>query len=171
MKCSEFEEKIYLYDELSTAEKTAIQLHRSKCDTCNAFAEQVILSLTLIRKANTVEAVAKNPHLLTQRIMKSVTQDKLSLLDRLVMYLDSLFIRYAFTATSLLLVFFLLYEHQTVEQSAGTGLVKNEARQGLVLDMNLFLKSYQNQRVSSKQAPISRYAYYKSTQSVKPFNQ
>ena len=42
MKCKEFEERIYLYEELTDSEKALIDKHRNDCETCNKLAGQVI---------------------------------------------------------------------------------------------------------------------------------
>ncbi len=172
MKCNEFEERIYLYEELTDSEKALIDKHRNDCEACNKLAAQVIQSLVLIRKASLLKAEVKNPHQLTQQIMNSIAKEKgVSVLDQLASYLDNLFMRYAFGVASLLLVSFFLYEQQTVDRVDSITKITNiEVKPCAVLDMNVFLNHYRKQRVKKDPVPISKYAYYKSVRSVKTYN-
>lgn len=173
MKCKEFEEGIYLYEELTDSEKALIDKHRNDCEACNKLAGQVIHSQALIHKASPLKAEVKNPYLLTQRIINSIAIEKsVTLSDQLVSYLDNLFVRYAFGVASLLLVTFFLYEQQSVDRiDSATKITKAEVKTGAVLDMNMFLNHYRRQRVKKEPVPISKYAYYKSVRSVKTYNQ
>ena len=172
MKCKEFEERIYLYEELTDSEKALIDKHRNDCETCNKLAGQVIHSQALIRKASLLKAEVKNPYLLTQQIIHSIAKEKgVSLSDQLASYLDNLFVRYAFGVASLLLVTFFLYEQQTADRvDSLTKITNTLVKPGAVLDMNVFLNHYRRQRVKKDPVPISKYAYYKSVRSVKTFN-
>lgn len=172
MKCKEFEERIYLYEELTDSEKALIDKHRNDCEACNKVADQVIQLGKLIKRAGLLKAEVKNPHQLTQQIMNSIAKQKgVSVLDQLASYLDNLFVRYAFGVASLLLVSFFLYEQQMVDRvDSITKIVNTEAKRGAVLDMNVFLNHYRNQRVKKDLVPISKYAYFKSVRSVKTYN-
>ncbi|MEQ1584276.1 MAG: hypothetical protein ABL895_00230 [Cyclobacteriaceae bacterium] len=173
MKCKEFEEGIYLYEELTGSEKALVDNHRSHCEACNKLAEQVIQSGILIKRAGLLKTEAKNPHQLTLRIMNSIAKEKeVSVLDYLASYFDNLFIRYAFGMASLLLVVFFLYEQQSIDRvDPITKITNTEVKPGPVLDMNVFLNHYRNQRVKKDPVPISKYAYYKSVRSLKTYNQ
>lgn len=173
MKCKEFEEKIYLYEELNDSEKAKIDEHRSHCQACDKLADHFFQSQALIKKVSTSKAELKNPYQLTQQIMNSIVKEKrgVSVLDQLSSYLDNLFIRYAFGVASLWLVAFFLYEQQTIDQLDPIKVIKTEIKSGPVLEMNTFLNHYRNQRVNKEPVPISRYAYYKSVRSVKTYNQ
>ena len=172
MKCKVFEERIYLYEELSESEKVKIDEHRSHCQACNKLADRTTHSLALIRKASLFKAEVKNPHQLTQQIMNSIAKEKgASVLHQLSFYLDSLIVRYAFGVASLLLVTFFLYELPTIDGvDSNNQATRTEIKSGPVLDMKLFLNTYRNQRTNKDPARISKYAYYKSIRSVKPYN-
>ncbi len=173
MNCEEFKDRIYLYEELTASEKTLMDDHQSQCEACNKFADQFFQSQALIRKVRALKANAKNPYQLTQRIMNSIAKEKeVSLLNQLVSYLDNLFVRFAFSAVSLLLVVFFLYELPTIDRvDSNNQVTRIEIKSGPVLDMNIFLNHYRKQRVNKEPVPISRYAYYKSARSVKTYNQ
>ncbi len=173
MKCKEFEERIYLYEELTDSEKALIDEHRSLCEACNKLADQVIQSGMLIKRASLLKAEVKNPHQLTQRIINSIAKEKeVSMVDQLAIYLDNLFVRYAFGVASLLLVTFFLVEQQSNDRvDSITKITNTEVKPGPVLDMSVFLNHYRKQRVKKDPVPISKYAYYKSVRSVKTYNQ
>lgn len=172
MKCKEFEERIYLYEELSDSEKAKIDEHRSHCQACNKLADRATQSLALIRKASLLKAEVKNPHQLTQQIMNSIAKEGgVSVLDQLSSYLDNLFVRYAFGVASLLLITFFLYENKTADRVASiTKITNTKVKPGPVLDMSVFLNHYRRQRVKKDPVPISKYAYYKSVRSIKTYN-
>lgn len=173
MKCSEFEDRIYLYEELTASEKTLLDSHRNNCNACGKLADHFIQSQALIRKARAVKADVKDPHQLTLRIMNSiVTKRQVNVMDKLTFYLDTFFVRFAFSTVSLLLVVFFLYELPTIDRVDSTNQVTRiEIKSGPVLDMKLFLNMYRKQRTNKEPAPISKYAYYKSARSVKTYNQ
>lgn len=170
MKCREFENKIYSYEELTDPEKALLEEHRSHCVDCNSLAEQVIQSQRLIRKVSTLKAEVRNPYQLTQRIMNSIARPKQETsLDKFMLYLDSLLVRYAFSTISLLLLVFFLYEQRAINTSDSIAKIsKTEIKKGLVLNMSAFLYNHNAQRVR-KEPPIARYTYYKAV--GRTFNQ
>jgi len=173
MKCSEFEDRIYLYEELTSSEKTLLDNHRNDCNTCSQLADQFIQTQALIRKASAVKADVKDPHQLTLRIMNSiVAKSQVNVMNKLTFYLDTFFVRFSFSTVSLLLVVFFLYELPTIDRvDSNNQVTRNEIKSGPVLDMKLFLNTYRKQRTNKEPTPISKYAYYKSVRSVKTYNQ
>lgn len=170
MKCREFENKIYRYDELNAPEKALLEQHRRHCAACNSLAEKVIQSQRLIRKVSGLKAQVQNPHQLTQRIMNSISTHKHdNIFDKLTWYMDNLFVRYSFSAVSLLLVALLLYQQQEFNDSDPISkIAKTEIKKGPVLNMSAFLNNYNAQR-TRKEPSIARYTYYKAV--GRTFNQ
>lgn len=170
MKCSEFEDRIYLYEELTASEKTLLDSHRNDCTACSQVADQFIQSQALIRKASAVKVDVKDSHQLTLRIMNSiVAESQVNVMDKLTFYLDTFFVRFTFSTVSLLLVVFFLYELPTIDRvDSNNQVTRAKINSGPVLDMKLFLNTYHKQRTSKEPFPISKYAYYKS---VKTYNQ
>lgn len=173
MTCSEFENKIFLYDELTASDKALLDSHRNDCNACSQLADQFIQSQALIRKVSAVKADVKDPHQLTLRIMNSIVEkNQVNVIDKLTFYLDTIFVRFAFSTVSLLLVGFFLYELPTIDHiDSKNQITRNEIKSGPVLDMKLFLNTYRKQRANKEPTPISKYAHYKSVRSVKTYNQ
>jgi hypothetical protein len=167
MRCREFENKIYRYDELTVPEKVLLEEHRSHCVDCSSLAEQVIQSQRLVKKVSALKAEAQNPHQLTQRIMNSIsTNTHENIFDKLTSYIDNLFVRYSFSVVSLLLVALLLYQQQEFNDSDPISkFAKTEIKKGPVLNMSAFLNNYNAQR-TLKEPPIARYTYYKAVGST-----
>jgi hypothetical protein len=167
MKCREFENKIYRYEELTGKEKAVMEDHQSRCAACNSLAEQVIQSQRLVKKVSALKAEAQNPHQLTQRIMNSISTHKHdNIFDKLTSYMDNLFVRYSFSAVSFLLIALLLYQQQEFNDSDPISkFAKTEIKKGPVLNMSGFLNNYYAQR-SGKEPPIARYTYYKAVGST-----
>lgn len=174
MNCSDFEKRIYLYRELTPIEKKLTDEHITQCESCSELATQVSQEQALIRKFSGKDFEVNDPQLLTIRIMNSIEkkEQRVGWIDGIVTFLDSLFVRYAFGAASLLLVIFFLYEQAGIDRiNPAPEIAKTEIKPGPALDMNLFLDTYRKHRVNKEPAPISRYAYYKAGRSVKSYNQ
>lgn len=173
MTCSEFEDKNFLYEESLVSEREAMDVHRSECEACRKLADQFFQSQASIRKVSAVKADIKDPQQLTLRIMNSIVEkNQINVIDKLTFYLDTFFVRFAFSTVSLLLVGFFLYELPTIDRvDSKNQITRNEIKSGPVLDMKLFLNTYRKQRTNKESTPISKYAYYKSVRSVKPYNQ
>ncbi len=172
MNCPEFERSIYLYSELTSSERKILDDHRSQCDACGQLAHQVFQSQALIKRVSENKPLARDSHRLMQRIMSEVKREKITWLAELVSYVDSHFVRYAFSAVSLFLITFFMYEQQTADYATAMNQVsKPPVKQGPVLDVNLF-RSNHLQRTTRKETEVfSRYAYYKTGRIVKTINQ
>lgn len=170
MNCSGFEENIYLYEELTPSQRKDLDDHSTTCMACKKLADEVFQSRVLIKKISAQRPEAHNTRQLTQRIMNAIEKEKrVPWLDGIASYLDSYFVRYAFSAVSLFLISLFVYEQQYSEYKPP--IVKTEAieiEQGTVLDMNTFSNTYLKWRESKEaRSSVSRYAYYKSEWSQK----
>jgi hypothetical protein len=174
MNCSDFKKRIYLYRELTPIEKKLTDEHIAYCESCSELATRVFQEQALIRKFSRKNFEVNDPQRLTMRIMNSIEkkEQRVGWVDGVVTFPDSIFVRYAFSGASLLLVIFFLYEQAGIDQiNSAPEVAKTEIKPGPVLDMNLFLDTYRKHRVNKEPAPISRYAYYKAVRSVKTYNQ
>jgi hypothetical protein len=170
MNCSGFGKSIYLYEELTPSQRRDLDEHSTTCMACSKLAKEVFQSRTLIKKISVQRPQVQNTGQLTQRIMDAIEKEKrVSWLDRIVSYLDSYFVRYAFSVVSLFLISWFVYEQQYSEYKLP--IVKTEAieiKQGTVLDMNAFSNTYLKLRESKEaRSSFSGYAYYKSEWSQK----
>ncbi len=168
MNCSEFEKRIYLYRELTVTEREITDQHIAHCESCSALAAQVFQQQEMVRMVSSVKSTVKDPEWLTQRIMNSVErkEKRISRSDGIATFLDSLFVRYAFSALSILLIAFFYVEQQSADQVQP--IAKIEIKEGTVLNTSSFFKSHLNSRQKKETTlSISRYSYNRSERLVK----
>ncbi len=168
MNCSEFEKRIYLYRELSATERKITDEHVAQCELCNAIASRVLQQEEMINKARSVKPMIKNPEWLTQSIMNSVEgkEKPVSLFNGMTSFLDHLFVRYAFSALSILLVAWFYTEQQNANPAQPVA--KVEIKQGPILNTSAFLKTHlMNRQKSETTISISRYSYHRPERAVK----
>jgi predicted anti-sigma-YlaC factor YlaD len=164
MKCREVEKRIYLYEELTTAERKLVDDHINQCEACSKLIEQVFRSQTVIKKAKLHQPELQNPHRLTQRVMNEIEQEKdQSFFKVWVTYLNSLLFRYAISTVSIFLIAFFIYEQQAIDQQSEVGNISKTEVQGAVLDLTKFHSAYNMRRENRPLEPLgSRYTFYKS---------
>lgn len=170
MKCSEVEKRIYLYRELNEAQRKQADEHIAQCASCRSLATQAFHHQELIKNIRPIKAVVNNPEWLTRQIMNVVErkEKRVSFFDDIVTLLDSLFVRYAFSLASLLLIGFFVVEQQRPDYTPPVAQINMEQQQGTVLNMNTVSNTYLKQRESKEaRTSISGYAYYKSEWSQK----
>jgi predicted anti-sigma-YlaC factor YlaD len=163
MNCSEVERRIYLYRELNETERKQADEHIAQCESCRALSTRVFLHQELIRKISPVKPRVKDPEWLTQRIMNSVErkETRTSYMDAAASFLNSLFVRYAFSALSIALMAFFFVEQQPGDQTKTVA--KVEITQGTILNTSSFMRSHINNRKKREQTlSISRYTYQRS---------
>lgn len=168
MNCSEFEKRIYLYQELTIAERKITDEHVARCESCRALAWLLLQQQEIIRKAKPLKPVINDPEWLTQRIMNSVERKEkpVSQLDGIKSFLDNLFVRYAFSAISVLLITFFYIEHQDISRSQMVARV--DIKQGTILNTSNFLKTHLKSRQHrEKTISVSRYSHYRSERVIK----
>jgi hypothetical protein len=164
MKCSGFEENVYRYEELTPSQRKDMDDHSTNCRACSRLAAEVFQSRAVINKIREQKPEAQNAHQLTQRIMNAIEKEKrMTWLDELASSLDSYFLRHAFSALSLFLISFFVFE-QTAEYTPPMVNINTLAiKQGPVLDMHTFSNTYLRRRENKEpRRSISGYAYYKS---------
>lgn len=166
MNCRKIKEKIYLYTELSSSERKMVDEHLTQCDACSKLAQQLFHSQEVIKNAASRKPELRNPQPLTQRIMNAIENEKSrSVFSLLTDYMDNLFVRYAISAVSVLLISFFVYEQQADSSSSVTRTYKSEISKGVVLDYGKFRNMYIKRRDNKPTATLSyRYSYLKSEQ-------
>ncbi len=168
MNCSAFEKRIYLYRELTLAERKITDDHLSDCESCRAMAALLVQQQERIEKAKSIKPVINDPERLMRRIVATAARKDQpeSQFDGIKSLLDHLFVRYAFSAISLLLITFLYIE--THYEDRLRGVAKVEIRQGTILNTSNFIKMHLKSRQSKeKTVSISRYSYHRSERSTK----
>jgi hypothetical protein len=166
MRCREFEKRIYIYEELTNAERKLVDNHLHQCEACSKLLEQISNSQTVIKNARLHQPEVQNSHRLTQRIMNAIDQEKeISFLEVWVTYLDSLFFRYAISALSIFLLSFFIYEQQAIDKPSAMVKISKTEIHGAILDMSKFHSTYNKRRENRPLEPLSsRYTYYKFEQ-------
>jgi hypothetical protein len=103
----------------------------------------------------------ENQERVTQRIMRTiVAQSKIDLWSQITAYVDTVFVRYAFSFASLVLILFFVSE-QSVDSQLNNVIDKRiEITQASILNTRAISNQYLVKRKSNRQA-FSRYTYYK----------
>ena len=120
MKCSEYEQSIYLWKEISPEEKAALNRHMEVCPTCAALFQQVQLMQERVTEVSITKTNSPHSAHLTSRIMQAVHEQQRNSTVNLTARLFSPFqlIRYSFATLSLVLLvsFGLEYIHTGTPQ-------------------------------------------------------
>jgi len=168
MKCHDFEKSIYLYRELKDDERELTDIHISGCESCRALFGLVSQQQNLIQTIATRKIQVREPQRLTRQIMNSIERNekRVSPLNTVSSWLDNLFVKYAFTALSIVLLSFLYMEQQ--ETTAVRPVADIHIRQGSVLNSNTFFKQHVKRRAQrATSLSISKYTYAKSDRLAK----
>ncbi len=106
MKCSAYEQSIYLWEEISPEEKAELNRHMEICPACTALFQQVQLMQAQLTEVSKNKTPAPHAAQLTSRIMQAVHEQQRSLRPTLLTSLFTPFqlIRYAFATLSLVLL-------------------------------------------------------------------
>ncbi|HRJ29130.1 MAG TPA: hypothetical protein PLV21_10040 [Cyclobacteriaceae bacterium] len=106
MKCSEYEQSIYLWEEISPEEKAALTRHMEACSTCAELFQQIQLMKQRVIEASANKTTAPHAAQLTSRIMQAVHKQQSNSPANLTAQIFSPFqlIRYAFATLSFILV-------------------------------------------------------------------
>lgn len=100
MKCKDFERDIYLYAELSEAERMRVNTHIQQCASCKELFELVSSTQSLIARNSVTKPELVNHARLTSNIMQAVIKQQ----KQPASWINSVFVKYAMAAVSLALV-------------------------------------------------------------------
>lgn len=106
MKCSAYEQSIYLWEEISPEEKDAVNKHMEICPDCAALFQQVQVMQQQVTKVSAKRTISPNAAQLTSRIMQGVHEkQQRSHTTRLTSVLSPFqLVRYACATLSLVLL-------------------------------------------------------------------
>lgn len=116
MSCEQYEQDIYVYDELSPGEREIIDKHVHTCAACQALLEEVQQQAAWIKHVSTTRPEHAQPQRLANAILAQLEQPRTSMATKLLASLDLLFVRYSLAAVSLglLILFVSEQQHQAV---------------------------------------------------------
>jgi predicted anti-sigma-YlaC factor YlaD len=100
MNCEEVEKEIYLYRELTDAERKLVDTHIQTCTACKELFQVVLSTQTLIEKASIIKPELSNHGRLTSNIMQAVAKQQ----TKSASWINSLFLKYVMVAASVALV-------------------------------------------------------------------
>lgn len=154
MKCKDFEREIYLYHELTAAEQEVVKNHLAACAKCRETFAMVQGTEALVSNAAHVKSQPRNAGRLTSDIMQAVA----GLEEQPVSWFNNLFVRYAMTTASFLLIIAF-----GVESSSTNELPVNQysIKKTVILSSVSFQELYRSKKEKSS---TSIYACVKSGQ-------
>ena len=163
MSCKKTKSNIYLYDELTTPEKTEVDTHLLHCEGClKLFQEMQQLKMTL-HNVSSLKKKVNNPWRLTQAIMQSIeTNAQYAQPNVIISFFDSLFARYALSAISMLLVIIFIIEQQRDFKPSQSQVVRATDNPEVILNTNSFLRASQRELKKEPGKLTSLYACLKS---------
>lgn len=110
MNCREAEKRIYLYDELSSAEREETDVHLRGCAACSRIMEAVTLTRGVSRTV-APSHVLSDPARMTARIMNALPQKRPQASRTSIYWSPGNALRYGMAGVSLLLIFTFVSEY------------------------------------------------------------
>jgi len=107
MKCTDFEKRIYLYDELTTREREQTNEHLKSCESCSHTMRHVTQLRNLVSSHRSHNPLIHDPSLMTRRIMNAIAENQNespTLWEQVTSFLNLSPMRYAMAAFSIFLV-------------------------------------------------------------------
>jgi anti-sigma factor RsiW len=146
MKCSAYEQSIYLWEEISPEEKAAVNKHMEICPNCAALLQQVQLMKSRVTEVSQNKTTPPHAAQLTSRIMQAVHEQQQRLHTTRLASLFSPFqlIRYAFATLSLVLLvsFGVEYIHTGAPQKTQTTTLE----EGVILSSAIIRSSAEDRK-------------------------
>jgi predicted anti-sigma-YlaC factor YlaD len=153
MKCNDFEERIYLYAELSEKERKQLETHLQECKNCRELFAFVSTAQRVVAQAANTKPQPIHHGRLTSNIMQAVNQQQ----SHGFSWLNSQFVRYAMVAASLALI--VLFGAEQMKQ---TGFTKRmPVARAVVLESASISETFLKRKDKSENKP-SLYACAKS---------
>lgn len=165
MKCEDFEQDIYLYPELSEAEKIRVDAHIQECATCKELFQVVLSAQTLIAKASIKKSELPNHGRLTSNIMQAI-QSKPQKELSFTALLQQSFVKYSFVAASLVLIIAFGVELLSPVESYSKRIPETNT---VTLNSSVFMKAAFERKEKPEAAKSSLYACAKSGDCDNPF--
>lgn len=149
MNCEACEKQMYLFSELTSAEKRAVEDHITGCPSCALQFRMLQDTAALVQRASAEPVLPSNHGQLTGKIMNRVQHPQQTSGASLIMWLlDRPMLRYSMAVVSLVMVLEFVGEQQLSdfsEQAIKTTTTSNT----IILDTQQFLKKVQERRNTS----------------------
>ena len=153
MKCKDFEREIYLYQELLPSEKKVVDDHVAVCKTCCELLVTVQNSEALISQIAFSKPQTENSSRLTSNIMQAISNKQ----KKSASWINSLFLRYAMTTASFVLVIAFCFESLSNTQPVTK---RHSSAKTVTLNSTSLAKSYRAKKEKPEQPSL--YACVKS---------
>jgi hypothetical protein len=158
MNCEEVEKEIYLYRELTAAERKLVDAHIQTCAACEELLQVVLSAQTLIAESALRKPELANHSRLTSNIMQAI-QSKPQKESGFVALLRQSFVKYSFVAASLVLVVAFGVEQLSPVESYSKRIPETNT---VTLNSSAFMKAALERKEKPEAAKASLYACAKS---------
>jgi hypothetical protein len=146
MNCREIEKLIYLYNELSIPEREMVDNHVMQCKTCQVRLEEFKRQRVLVRDIAMFSQALKNPGKVTHSIMRAIQSETPSWDNRVVTWLDTLWVKRSLAAVSLALILLFIVEQKNGEAVKETVTHYGNTTKSHKLNTHEFLGIHKNGR-------------------------
>lgn len=171
MKCSDVEQSIYLYADLSESERKQVDEHVPKCAECKELFGHVSSTQLIVRGAAGLKPQVVNHGKLTSNIIQAI-QSESKQAGVFTKFFEGLFIRYAFVAASMILAILFFVEQQyeiNIPGQPATGQAMQS--KSATLNSSAILKDVIKKRETKKtERTSSLYACVKSGECANPLS-
>jgi anti-sigma factor RsiW len=145
MDCKDFEQSIYLYDELSASERRSVDAHLQTCASCAAVFEEVKGARLLINQMADAEIVPRNAAQLTSGIMSKIAAERS---DRNSTFFAPFFFRARIALTVLSVVLLISFGVEFLRESTQLRSLQNfAASNSAVLNSKIFRDNFSQGKV------------------------
>ncbi len=161
MNCQECEENIWVYVELSSAEKAGLNSHMQTCPDCRRLYEEMQAVSQILKQATPIIPEPKNAAALTNRIMDALPPQNQSWKNRLLDVLDNVWLQSSLRLASMMLIVLFIWEHLPDSNQLTRHFPRGKT---VVLNSVAFIKKYDEIRNTPKKV-----TYYQRYQKERNF--
>lgn len=148
--CREIEQLLYLYDELTVAEKVLTDDHLQHCEACSKLFEYLKENKTLIQRAAQITAIPQNAGRLTANIMEAVQAKARKKRHGLAQWMENAWTKYLLAGASLMLVVLFIVEQQPASYATNLPVAVTPQSKTVTLNTSVLLEEVRKQRETRK---------------------
>ncbi len=161
MNCPDYENDIWLFDELSEEKQRQLHAHIHNCDGCQKLYEEIQSTKIIIQRAKEQKPQLQHAAAFTNRVMDQLPAKKESVPRIWQRVLESNWLQSTLRLASLLLIVFFIWEQKPTSYQ----ITKLMPRQNHVfLNSLAFIKKYdENRKASTNESWYARYLKVKQS--------